>query len=226
MRNGLRIALLLLCCLPVLLTLGWLAIYRAAQHEPEFYRQALAADPAAQKRDSAKMLDNVRKLNNDLHHDQPWQAVFTADEVNAWLALDVPQNDPPLLPGEIRDPRVAIQPDGIMLAARLERGRLKSVVSLKVDVDLDPEKQSLALRIRRVRAGALPWSPSQVLEAITKLAERENLELRWAQADGDPVALLTIPPLKLERREILVRLDSVKLEPGQIVVTGTAKRKP
>lgn len=225
MRNGLRIALLLLCCLPVLLTLGWLAIYRAAQHEPEFYRQALAADPAAQKRDSAKMLDNVRKLNNDLHHDQPWRAVFTADEVNAWLALDVPQNDPPLLPGEIRDPRVAIQSDGIMLAARLERGRLKSVVSLKVDVYLESE-EVLALRIRRVRAGALPWSPSQVLEAITKLAQRENLELRWAQTDGDPVALLTIPPLKLEKREIIVRLDSVTLEPGRIVVTGTAKRRP
>jgi hypothetical protein len=210
--------------LVLLAAIGLLVLYGASQHVPDFYRQAMAQDRDAQKPARDRMLESYRKLNNDLHHDGQWQAAFTAEEINGWLALELPENQRKWASQELHDPRVAIDADGVTVAARVERGKFSSVVSLKVDVYLE-SSHVIAMRVRKVRAGAIPWSPQQVMDGITKAAQRDDLRLEWRQADGDPVALITIPPLKIEKREVLLSLDSVKLENGRMVVTGTAQRR-
>ena len=45
-------------------------------------------------------------LNNHLRRMGGWEAHFTDQQVNGWLAVDVPKNHPDLLPPEISHPRV------------------------------------------------------------------------------------------------------------------------
>jgi hypothetical protein len=58
-----------------------------------------------------------------------------------------------------------------------------------------------------------------VLDGITDAARRSNLRIVWRQVDGDPVALVTLAPTAGGRR--IVRIDTIRLEEGQLVVAGT-----
>jgi hypothetical protein len=224
MRKGLRITLWVLCGLLLLAALVLFVLYRASQRVPEFYREAMAVDPAGQRKASDKLVDDARKLNNSLRTEGRWEAAFTAEEINGWLAVELPRANPPLLPREVRDPRVAIDLDGVTLAAHVESGRFSAVVSLRVDVALQ-SPNVLTARIRKARAGAapLPLPLNQFLAGITQAAAQANIALRWQQTGGDPVALITLPPAIHNGKE--ARVDAIRLKKDRIVLSGTTQRK-
>jgi hypothetical protein len=222
MRRGLRITLLVLCCLLLVGAVVLLLVYRASQQVPEFYLEAMAGDAAAQRKASDRMVEQTARLNNNLRNEGRWQAAFSAEDINGWLAVELPRANPPVLPPQIHDPRADIEPDGVTVAARAERGGFSTVVSLKMDVYLE-SANVLALRIRSARAGAVPWPLGQVVQNLTKAARHADFQLQWRQAGGDPVAVLTIPPLRRQGKE--AKVDAVRLEKGQIVVSGNTERR-
>ena len=61
-----------------------------------------------------------------------------------------------------------------------------------------------------------------VLDSITDAAQKSNVDIRWRQADGDPVALIKITSAKGSRKQI-VHIDTIRLEEGQLVVAGTTE---
>ncbi|OHB67618.1 MAG: hypothetical protein A2V70_03470, partial [Planctomycetes bacterium RBG_13_63_9] len=189
MGKKLRIAALVGCGLVLVVAVGFFALYKGLKHEPQFYREALAVDPAAQKQTSDEMLRRATALRNDVQRGGPWHALFTAEQINGWLAVDLAENYPDALPETLSDPRVAIRPDRIMLACRLRQAYGSSVVSLTVEPYL-PEPNLLALRIRQARAGALPAPLGKILDGISQAAAQAQLRVHWQQADGDPVVFL------------------------------------
>jgi hypothetical protein len=62
-----------------------------------------------------------------------WRTVISADELNGWLATKLPEAFPELLPKSIRDPRVAITPDAVFLAAQSTIAGVDTVVSVEVE---------------------------------------------------------------------------------------------
>jgi len=221
-RNPLRVTLLLLGGLLVLVGLALFLLYRASQQVPEFYREAVAVDPQAQKKAAGKMVERAAELNNSLQTKGRWEAAFTAEEINGWLAVELPRAEPPVLPPQLHDPRVAIAPDGVTVAAQAEYGGISTVVSLKLDVYLQ-SPNVLAVRVRDLRAGAVPWRRDQVVQNVGRAAEHAGLAVRWQQIDGDPVALVTLPPQVDHGRT--AHVDAIKLEKDRLVVTGTTERK-
>ena len=222
MQRWLRILLLISCVVAGLAAIVLLIVYRATQQVPEFYREALAAEPEVQQKNSDRMLQRATTLHNSVKRAGAWQGEFTAAEVNGWLATDLPRNFAGLLPPAMRDPRVRIAPDGITLACLIERGGLHCVVSLEVDVYLDAPNV-LAFRLRKARAGAVPWPLGQVLEGASEAARHSDLRVRWQQAKGDPVALVTLPPVAGGGGRT-IRIEKIQLEDGVIRVAGTTER--
>ena len=222
MRRLLRIGLLLLCVVLAAAGILLLVAYRAIQHAPDFYREALLAESAEQKKAADRMLQQATTLHNSVRHEGQWHAEFTADEINGWLATDLARNQPQSLPDGFRDPRVKIDPDGITLACQVERRGLHAVVSLNFDVYLDAPGV-LAVRIRRARAGAVPWPLGQVLEAISQAARRANLRIQWRQSGNDPVALISIPSADGSNARI-IRVDKIQLVEGAIQIAGATER--
>lgn len=217
-----RIVIRVLIGILVLTVIGLVVFYRAARHVPKFYQEALAIEPAVQEKASEQMVKAATKLQNNLYHDGGWRAVFTAEQINGWLAVDLQRNFAASLPREFHDPRVSITPEGITLACRAESKGFSSVVSLEVTAYLE-SPNVIALRVRKARAGAIPWPLDQVLKAISEAARRSELRLEWRQAEGDPVALITLPPIPGKHgRE--VRIQTLKLEKDSIHVDGTTLR--
>lgn len=197
---------------------GGLGLYRAVRHTPEFYRQALAVDAAAQRLASDQMLQRATALASDVHKPGRWQAVFTAEQINGYLAVQLSKDHPGLLPPALRDPRIAITPRQVVLACHYQDARLSCVLSLTLEVYLaDPNV--IALRIRQARAGAIPLPLDDVLRQISRATERLAWRVDWRQAEGDPVAQIHLP-LPRGKDGKTVQIDSLRLGEGEIYVAG------
>ena len=199
----------------VLLGAG-VAVCWSLRYEPPYYRRALQADPDRQSQASQQMVAQALELSNRLRYDPRWEAVFTQEQINGYLAVDLEQNHPELLPPEVKQPRVWITPQGVYLFCRYQAGAWNTVVHVLVDAYVT-EDHHVALHLRHVKAGIVPLPMSEVVELVSQQASKWNVSLRWAQKDGRPVALLELPPLKGNRRVVV---DYLKLEQGRVLIQG------
>ena len=206
-----------------MIAVGGFLLVKALWYEPQFYRDALVADPIRQRQASDEMLRQVTGVWSDVQDADRWEVLFTAEQINGWLAVDLVENHPNVLPEDLHDPRVQITRDGFSLACRLRRDRVESVVSLAVEPYM-PEANVLGLRIRRARAGLLPWPLRTITDKIARAAKGAELQTRWLQADGDPVVLISLPPLSDTKDERLIRIDTLRLGEGEVYLAGTSER--
>ena len=223
MPKKFRFALITVVVLGVLAAAIY-AVYRASQHVPPFYVEAISIPAQTQEKESDRMLRQITTLHNELQGKGSWRQVFEARTINAWLAVDLPQNLPTLLPPGMRDPRVQIGPQGITLACQVDRGAFHGVASLQISAFVESD-DVVGLRVHKARLGAIPWSFRTVLDAITEAAQKSNVEISWRQADGDPVALIKITSVRGPRKQI-IHINAISLEDGALVVAGTTEMAP
>ncbi len=221
MRKRTRVILAVVIGLILFVLLGLFALYQATQHVPEEYRSALRADPIAQRKGSDELLRQAGALAGDLNKEGRWGVLFTADQINGWLAVDMVENHPNLLSEDFSDPRVVIFADRVTLFGRLHRDGKQSVVSLTVTPYL-AEENEVAVRIRDARAGLVPLPLGEVLDAIKVFAGNSGFPVHWAQTDGDPVALIKAPLVSDDERKTIT-IDTLRLGDGEIFVGGTTK---
>jgi hypothetical protein len=219
MRRALKIGIPVAAILAAVAAAALTWVYQASQHVPEFYRQAVALDAGHQEEARDQFVAETAALASDLNRRGRWQHLFTARQINAWLALELSTSYPRLLAGELHEPRVAIDEGEATIACRYESEGLSTILSLSVDAYLH-EPNVLAIRIRKARAGSVPVPLGQVLDAISRAARELKLRLEWRKAQGDPVALITIPqPRDSHSRSF--RLETVELRAGELYLAGT-----
>lgn len=221
MRKALRYTIIAVLILLVLAGAAGYGLYRAVQSVPHFYAAEMAIAQQVQENDSDRMLQQATSLHGEFHRRGPWQETIQAKTINAWLAVDLPRNQPDLLPQGVRDPRVRIGPEGMTLACRVDRGWLHGVVSLQINAFVE-SANVVGLRVHKARLGAVPLSLKPVLDAISDAARQSGVRIQWGQVSGDPVALLTITPANGDRRQI-VHVDTIRLEDGQLLLAGTTE---
>jgi hypothetical protein len=219
-----RIRIYLLVCAAALATLTAFSagIYLASCQAPEFYRQALAQDPANAKQGSDAMLHQAAALASNLRRSGQWHALFTAEQINGWLAVDVPKNYPKLFPSYIGEPRVGIENNQAQLAFTWHKAGLAAVVSLEAEIFLR-ETNIVAIRICRARAGLLPLPLAGFIADLTTAGHEAGLQIEEQQIDGDPVLLLTIPGADAQGKSRPIDqlcLDSLEVNEGEIYVAG------
>ena len=198
-----------------------LGLYLAAQHEPAFYRGALELDAAAAEKQSDLMLQRATALASAVKKEDHWEALFTADQINGWLAVDMVKNHPKLLPPNFSDPRVAINGTQITIACRCRQAGVNSVLSLTVEPYV-PEPNMVLVRIIKARAGLLPLPLGDVLDRLSQVARDMHLHLTWRHAGADPVAVLSFPSADDDRP---VSIETLRLGDGEIYVAGSTQAK-
>lgn len=218
MTRKLRIGLFLIFGLAALGTAFFFGTYQAYRYVPEFYEEALTTKPEEQREASQELSSRVTMLYSDSQQTGDWKAIFTQEQINGWLAVDLVEKHGKVLPPTIHDPRVEISPETLTLALRIEDESINAVFSLSVEIYL-AESNVVAFRLRKARAGALPIPMSEVLVHLTAAAEHLNLPLRWTQVENDPVALLTVEPQK-DSDDNVLHLDALELHDQEIFFSG------
>jgi hypothetical protein len=212
-----------LAVVSLLVVLAGLAawLYWAAQQVPDWYEQAVAPNnPVTQKKASGQMEQRAADLVSGFESTGRWQVVFTEAQANGWLSYGLKKKHPDLLPEGFAEPRLKIEPDGITGACHVERGAVSGVVSLKVDVFL-AEPNVVAVQLRRVRLGRVPWPLNRIMAGLSDAARKSEVPLVWRETNGDPVALIRIPLIEGDKR---VRIDSLKLDEGKLYLAGETER--
>lgn len=220
MSRRLRLLLLLLAGVATLLVLTLLGLYLAAGHEPACYREAMQTDPAVLEKGSDQMLKHATALAGSVKKKHRWEALFTADEINGWLAVDMVRNHPNALPPGMRDPRVIIGSRQIIVACRFHQSGADSVLTLTLEPSV-PEPNVIAIRIVRARAGLLPLPLGQVLDRLSEAARDMQVDLQWRRVGGDPVAMISLSPSDDDRP---VHIEALRLADGEIYVAGGTER--
>lgn len=219
MSKRFRLGVLILLLLLLAVGTAALAIYGALHHVPEFYRAVLEAPADRQKLASDRMLQLSGALVSDIKRNGRWHAVFTADEINGWLAVDLVKNYPDALPPELSSPRVRIEPDRVRIACRFQQGNFSGVLSVTVEPYV-VKHNSVAVRVRSVRAGAIPIPLSRFLGAISAAAQRAHTRIEWRQAGGDPVVIFSLDPPHGEHR---TSVEMLRLGEDKISLAGTTE---
>lgn len=230
-RKPLKILFFTLGGLLLVAALATAVFLRALRQAPEFYQAALKGDPAKQKALGREMQMRSVELASHAQVAGRWQQTFTAEQINGWLAVgrfESADNPSPetrgWIPEAVIEPRVAIEPEGMTLACRFDTGIAGQVVlSLQVEPFLT-EQNEIGLRIRKARAGAVPAPLDVVLKRISEALQQAKCPARASQIDGDPVVLITLPPVG-KHGELTIHLDTLRLSDGKLEIAGTTKRR-
>jgi hypothetical protein len=222
MPRTLRLILFISGGIILLLVLVLLGLYRAYRYEPEFYRKTLAVEPAVSEKASEQLIRRALDFENRVKREGPWSATFTAEQINGWLAYDLPKNHPQLLPPELHEPCIVIEPNRIQFACRYEKGVKSSVLCLTVELYL-PEPNVLAVRVVGATAGKIPLPLKDLENQISEAAQNTRCRVDWKQIDGTPVALMTFPRVG-ERGDLVMKIKNVKIDDGLIQISGTTER--
>ena len=210
----------LLAITVVVSALGYYA-YRSAQRQPQFYTAALVKPPQDLAEAGQVFEQRVLDLQNSAHRSGKWETVFTADQVNGWIAVDLPRKFPQWLPRQVSDPRVSFEPDEIQFACRYEGRRFGGIVVAKADAFCTAESNQFAIRIHSVSAGIIPVPISQLANAISSGMRRARISMSWTEIDGDPVAIINLPTkitdVGDDRRVIL---EEVQIDHDRLILRG------
>jgi hypothetical protein len=207
--------LLLIATIP---GLAWLSL----THQPGFYR-AMVQLPRGEREVKAKrFMAQSLQLRNDICNEPTWEAVFTDQEVNAWLAEDLVIHFADQLPPEVHDPRVVFELDRVTLAFRLDQGPFSSVIWVVARPRV-PEGNVIELTLEKIRAGVLPVPAERILDRITAYGRDHGLDVEWRLGDEDfPIVTLRYTP---DSQRDDVKLELVQIQHGQIRLVGQSNHR-
>ena len=220
MRGLLRNAIVAIVAVSSIAVLAVWGLYRAARQEPDFYQAALQVESTVQEDAGDALEREILDLHNEARAEGRWEAVFTNEQLNGWLASDLAEKFPNLLPPGTKDPRVAIRAGQAQIACRHQSGTLETVISFALGVHLTEDTNTLAIRISKLRAGTLPLPLKRFLDGISRAAKNADLRLRWTTMNGDPLALVTVPSQHEDYAHRAIYLETIELREGEIYLSG------
>ena len=214
-----RIGITMVVVMTICVTGAWWALQQTKK-VPEFYAQATRNLPEDTVAENLRLQQDVKQLQEDAAHTGSWHAAFSDSQINAWLIQELPKKFPQLLAKGVSDPRIAIENDRLLIAARYRDKRIDTIVSMEIHAELTEEPNMLAITVNHLRAGALPIPLDRFLKGITREAAKGDVDVRWDMTDQGPVALLTVPSEHPKYVVSPVVVESVKLVDGQLQLAG------
>lgn len=195
------------------------AIAGLLRSEPVFYRSVtVASDPARAESLARRMLSKGSAVHAATRRSGAWDAAITADEVNAWLAVDLPRNHERLLPAGMAEPRVAFSPHHVHLGARLGSGWLSAVAWVDVEVRLRGVNQ-IGLALVDARLGALPLPRAAILRDMGRRLAALGLVTDLRRLDERPLLVVSVPSTYDAAGG---RLESLAITDGELLLAGGA----
>jgi hypothetical protein len=204
------------------------------RHEPTFYSAvheeiAAGADAAVvaamRQRASARFVSKIAGLVADVSREGTWSTVIGDDELNAWLAVELPVNHPELLPMGVSDLRAQFVPGEVLVGCRVG-GILGGLAWLEMRVQL-LDANRIAVTVERCRVGLLPVPPGLVASQVAKSLRRAEVACEMLRREGQTQLVVQLPAAAAAGHGgAAVRwwLDGLRIEQGDVVLTGTSRR--
>jgi hypothetical protein len=190
----------------------------AATRVPEPFRGPLFAERANEDDAARRFVTGLSALHAAFIREGGWEGAFAEDDVNCWLATDLPRNHRDVLPAGVVDVRVDFRPRQIAVAARLALAGLRPVGIVVVGVRLR-EPNQLGVTIEQASLGAIPLPRGPVLAEMRRRFDRLGMVTSVRQLDGRSVLVVYIPSTH-ESGGPSHWLESLSIADGSVAVAG------
>ena len=197
-----------------------LAAWLSLTYRPAYYRDMVELSPSKREKNAKQFVTASLQLSNDIRNERSWEAIFSDQEVNAWLAQDLLTHFAEHLPSEVREPRVIFETDRIVLAFQYKQFGVDTVITVIARPRV-PRDNAVELTIESVRAGILPVYSDGVIDKIIGHARTRGIDVRWQRHDGYPLITLFYSA-SLQRED--VRLENLQIRGGQLRLVGRSER--
>jgi hypothetical protein len=190
--------------------------------EPAAYRAVAAAGDGEQAEVLARRaVSKTSAWHAALSRPGPWDVALSADEINAWLATDLPRNHARALPRGVARPRVVFRPRHAGVGCRLGLGPLSSAVWLDFEIVLrDPNH--LAIVLEEARLGAIPLPAEPIVRELGHRIGRLGMVTDVRRLDGRAVLMVFIPSTH-DAGATSYWLESLALEDGELLLAGETR---
>ncbi|MCI0457364.1 MAG: hypothetical protein L0Z62_10380 [Gemmataceae bacterium] len=204
-----------------LAVVGVLAVM--ARQVPEFYERARPPAGQQRQRQSKAFYTEVGRLLGQIDSRLPvWGATFTEAQLNSYFEEDFLTHHlaEKLLPESVKAPRVVIEQDKIRLAFRYGTPPWSTVISLDLRIWLAPkERNVVVLELQSLHAGSLPISAQSLLEQLSEMIRKRNIDVTWYRHNGNPAAVLRFQNDQARPSFLLRKLE---LRNGTLTVVGSS----
>lgn len=196
--------------------------YYLSQQEPEFYKAALRQTPEVAKLKGAELEATLLEIYNAVLEQGPWRGEVSQDQINGWLAIELPEKFPELLPEDVLEkPRVSITHGEISIAGRAQYQGMKGIVVGKLDVFKTDQKNQFAIRFRSIYAGIIPIPIKAFADQISKVLNQQGHQTMWAELEGDPLLVVIVPEEDLLIHGLYrLNVETIDIEDEKITVSG------
>lgn len=193
------------------------------RYEPAFYRPLLepAVGAAEAEAMARRAVTKASAAHAALSRPGPWDMALSADEINAWLAVDLPRNHPQLLPRRVTQPRLVCEPGRVHAAARVSYGPLTVVASGRLAVVLHAPNQ-LSITIEEARIGAVPLPTATLLRDLGRRLARLGLVTEIRPRDGG-LKLEVFIPSTHDAGATSTWLESLAVGAGELLLAGQTR---
>jgi hypothetical protein len=199
-------------------------LYLSAQRVPEFYKKSLGVDPEVQQVRNREMLHKVGDLNNAVQRvGEPWRAVFTAEDVNAYFAVELAKEGANFFPKEIIEPRLMFSDRQVDLACQVMRGTFSGTLHLSLGLTL-PEPNRLVIRVKKAKLGKLPISKEIPVKFLENAFKEKSYRVQQGTEAGDPTITVLFDIEYDNKRSVL--LDGITFQDGRVQISGTTEQSP
>jgi hypothetical protein len=196
-------------------------LYLLVRQEPDFYHAKAISPGERRKKLSSEFqvgfVDLMTAIKNEL---DDWQVSFSEAQINSYFEEDFLSSGVARtnLPPEVSAPRVSLEQDSIRLAFRYGSPPWSAIVSIDFGVWLAPKEPNVvALELRGVHAGSLPISAQSLLDQVTEIGRRKDIEVTWFRHNGNPVALLHFLS---DKPHPTVQLQNLQIRNGALTLRG------
>lgn len=189
---------------------------------PAFYAERLDVGAKAGAEQAARrLITKVVGLQAAAKRAGPWEAAITEQELNAWLAVDLPRNHAGLLPAGVTAPRIELADHLVRLGIRVGVGPLSAVVSCGLEVRLR-EANQVECTVADARVGSFPVPRGPLLHAVAARLQPLGLMAEIRRGDGRSVLVVTLPAGvgPAARR---CTIEALAVAPGELLMAGDTK---
>jgi hypothetical protein len=187
-------------------------------HKPDFYEAALNVHvaPEVRREQAKRFIQTTSRVVDQIRFEERWTEEFSEEDVNSWLAEELPDKFADWLPPEISEPRIKFDEDVLHLAFRARDGSWEGVVSAKIGVRVVSGNQ-LALEIQSLRAGLLPIPADDALSQLLADMRELGWRVQWQRSSRGDVLLVDLAGDSSSRPFV----EAVELRPGLLRISGT-----
>lgn len=205
----------------LLLVVGLCVAYYMSQRQPEFYTAAMKQEEAQSRALGSQLETKALDIYNSALIPTTWQGTVTEDEINGWLASELPTKFPELLPENIKDPRVSLANNELTIACGCNYKDLRGMLVGQFDLFCTDQPNQVAVRIRSIRLGIVPFPVTQFADQITEGLSKSGYESFWKEMDGDPVLVIDVPNDYLVIEDYYrIEVTSFEINDKKITVAG------